>query len=86
MFYDEDDRGRAIDAHVGVIGACSKPRRLREVEAAINGQIVGAEVIARAAAACAEAVDPFDDIHASAKYRRALAATLVERALLQASA
>jgi CO/xanthine dehydrogenase FAD-binding subunit len=34
----------------------------------------------------AEAVDPPEDLHATAAYRRALAATLTERALKSASA
>ena len=43
-------------------------------------------VIAEAEAAACAAVDPQDDIHASAAYRRALAGTMVERALKRAAA
>jgi carbon-monoxide dehydrogenase medium subunit len=39
-----------------------------------------------AMAAAAAAVDPQDDIHASAAYRRALIGTMVERALKRAAA
>src|SRR5262247_1379237 len=42
--------------------------------------------IAQAEAAASAAVDPQDDIHASAAYRRALIGTMVERALKRAAA
>jgi len=38
-------------------------------------------LIREAAAAAAQAVDPPDDLHADAAYRRGLVATLVERGL-----
>ena len=84
VFYDEDARGRAINAHVGVIGVADRPLRLAAVEAVLNGQMIDDATIAAAEAATAAAIDPPDDIHASAAYRRALAGTMVERALKQA--
>jgi aerobic carbon-monoxide dehydrogenase medium subunit len=86
VFYDEDARGRATNAHVGVIGAADRPLRLPAVEALLDGQIIDEATIAKADAAAAAAVDPSDDIHGSAAYRRALAGTMVERALRQAAA
>jgi carbon-monoxide dehydrogenase medium subunit len=85
VFYDEDVHGRATNAHVGVIGVADRPLRLAVVEALINGQTIDEATIARAEAAAAAAVDPPEDIHASAAYRRALAGTMVERALRQAA-
>jgi carbon-monoxide dehydrogenase medium subunit len=85
VFYDEDDRGRARDAHIGVIGAADTPLRLSAAEQALNGRVVDEDAIAAAAQAASEAVDPPDDIHAPAAYRRALVGTLVERALTRAS-
>ena len=79
-FYDLKD-GKAANTHIGVIGACHRPHRLREAEAALNGKAVHAASIAAAAAAAREAVDPPSDLHASAAYRRALVGTLLERAL-----
>lgn len=84
VFYDEDARDRANNAHVGVIGVADRPLRLPSVEALINGQTIDEVTIARAEAAAAAAVDPPEDIHASAAYRRALTGTMVERALRQA--
>ncbi len=69
------------NAHVGVIGACDRPHRLREVESMLNGHPVDDGLIREAAAAAAQAVDPPDDLHADAAYRRGLVATLVERGL-----
>jgi carbon-monoxide dehydrogenase medium subunit len=86
VFYDHDAAGRAANAHVGVIGVGDRPVRLPTVEATLNGARVDVAVMARAAAAASAAVDPQDDIHASAAYRRSLVGTMVERALLSASA
>jgi aerobic carbon-monoxide dehydrogenase medium subunit len=86
LFYDLDGAGKATNAHVGVIGVGDRPRRLAAVEAVLNGRKVDAGVIAEADAATSAAVEPQDDIHASADYRRALVGTMVERALLHAAA
>jgi aerobic carbon-monoxide dehydrogenase medium subunit len=84
VFYDQDASGKATNAHVGVIGVGDRPQRLPSVEAALNGQVIDEPTIARAEATTHAAVDPQSDIHASAAYRRALAGTMVERALKQA--
>ena len=85
LFYDEDQEGRVADAHVGVIGACDRPQRLIEVEALLNGRIVDETLIREAAEAAARTVDPPEDLHAPAAYRRALVATLIERGLRSAA-
>jgi carbon-monoxide dehydrogenase medium subunit len=84
-FYDEDASGRAINAHIGIIGACNRPHRLPNAEAALNGKAVDADVIRSAATAAMAEIDPPGDLHASAAYRRSLAGTLLERALARAS-
>lgn len=86
LYYDRDAAGHARDAHVGVIGAAGTPLRLPEAQAALNGHIIDESRIEAAARTAAVAVQPFDDIHASAIYRRSLVATLVERALRHAGA
>jgi carbon-monoxide dehydrogenase medium subunit len=86
LFYDIDGADRATNAHVGVIGVGDRPRRLAAVEAVLNGRKIDAGIIADADAATSAAVEPQDDIHASADYRRALVGTMVERALLHATA
>jgi carbon-monoxide dehydrogenase medium subunit len=84
-FYDEDASGRATNAHVGVIGACTRPHRIPQAEAALNGKAIDTNVILAAAKAAATAVEPPSDLHASAAYRRSLVETLLERALTRAS-
>jgi carbon-monoxide dehydrogenase medium subunit len=85
VYYDVDNKGLARNAHIGVIGACLRPHRIPEAEAALDGREVNqATIEATAQAACA-AVDPPADLHASAEYRRSLTGTLLERALKQAA-
>lgn len=81
VFYDIDNSGLTANAHVGVIGACNRPHRLAQAEAALNGKVVDEIAILAAAKAAAAAVDPPEDMHASAAYRRALVETLLDRAL-----
>lgn len=85
LFYDEDRRGEVNNAHVGVIGACSHPHRLTRVETLLNGRAIDDGLIRRAAATAAEEVDPPDDLHGDAAYRRGLVATLIERSLRAAA-
>jgi carbon-monoxide dehydrogenase medium subunit len=85
LFYDQDRHGRVHDAHVGVIGACNRPQRLRKVEVLLNGRAVDEDLIREAAAAAAQTIDPPEDFHAGVAYRRALVATLVERSLRTAA-
>lgn len=86
VFYDQDERGKARNAHVGIIGVGDRPLRLTAVEDVLNGQSIDEATIAKADAATSAAVDPQDDIHASAAYRRSLVGTMVERALKNAAA
>jgi carbon-monoxide dehydrogenase medium subunit len=85
LYYDEQPDGTIENAHVGVIGATSMPRRLETVEEALNGKRLDASIVALASKTASESVDPDDDIHASAAYRRALVGTLVERTIMAAS-
>jgi aerobic carbon-monoxide dehydrogenase medium subunit len=86
LYYDEDNAGRARNAHVGVIGVGDRPLRLTAVEDSINGSKVDEALIAKAEAAASAAVEPPDDIHASGAYRKALVGVMVERALKSAMA
>ena len=86
VFYDQSEDGSARNAHVGVIGVADRPLRLPSVEDVLNGRVIDQAAIAEAEAATCAAVDPQDDIHASAAYRRALVGTMVERALKRAAA
>jgi carbon-monoxide dehydrogenase medium subunit len=84
-FYDIDAQGLAHNAHIGVIGVADRPMRLPGVEAILDGRRIDADVILQAAAVARDAVDPADDIHAEAAYRRDLLGVLLERALARAA-
>jgi carbon-monoxide dehydrogenase medium subunit len=85
LFYDQDASGKATNVHVGIIGLGDRPRRLPEVEAAINGKAVDEALMEKAAEVTSSSVEAQADIHASAEYRRSLAGTMVERALRDAA-
>jgi len=85
LFYDEDRQGALSNAHVGVIGASPRPHRLTRVETLLNGHAIDDGLIRRAAVTGAEEVDPPDDLHGDAAYRRGLVATLIKRGLRAAA-
>lgn len=85
LYYDLATAGTIENAHVGVLGACHAPRRLTDVENALNGERPGIETHNHAARMASRAVDDVSDMHASAAYRRSLTGTLLERALGQAT-
>jgi carbon-monoxide dehydrogenase medium subunit len=85
LYYDLDG-GNAKNAHIGVIGVGDRQKRLPKAEAALNGNAVNEAVAVKVGEAASSDVEPQDDIHASAAYRRSLTGTLTERALLGAAA
>ena len=66
---------------VGVTGVAAKPYRALAVENALRGKALDREAVAGAAGRAAEGVEPLNDIHASAEFRRHLAQVNVRRAL-----
>jgi carbon-monoxide dehydrogenase medium subunit len=76
--------GRVESARIAVFGAGPTPTRAEEAERLLHDEAPGGEVIDAAAAAAAHGLDPAADLHASADYRRRVAATLVGRALRDA--
>ena len=85
LYYDPDG-GKAANAHIGVIGVGDRQKRLPKAEAALNGSAVNEALAVKVGEAASSDVEPQDDIHASAAYRRSLTGTLTERALLAAAA
>jgi carbon-monoxide dehydrogenase medium subunit len=85
LTYDPDAGGKASNAHIGVFGVGDRPRRLAGAEAALNGYAVDDALMVKVGEAAAAAVEPQDDIHASAPYRRSLTGTMAERALKAAA-
>src|SRR5258708_18140059 len=64
LFYDLDDRQRAINVHIGAIGVADRPVRLAAAEAVLNGNVVDEQRIAAAAAAARGEDHPPSGIHA----------------------
>jgi carbon-monoxide dehydrogenase medium subunit len=84
LYYDLDG-GKATNAHIGVIGVGDRQHRLTAAEAELNGHAVDEALAVKVGEAAAAAVEPQEDIHASAAYRRSLTGTLTERAVLAAA-
>jgi aerobic carbon-monoxide dehydrogenase medium subunit len=85
LHYETSATDTIEDAHIGLIGATSVPRRLTDAEVALNGRRLDEATMAGAACAASIAAEAEDDLRASGAYRKALVSTLVERALIAAS-
>ncbi len=81
--YDGADGARVREARIGIGGATNRPTRIAAAEAALAGRDIGDGPIAEAAALIADGIDPVEDIHGDAAYRRHLAAAMTRRALEQ---
>jgi len=76
-----DPDGRFLRAAIGIGGATPVPLRLNAVEAALAGQPFDQRQIGDLIRAVLADIEPLADLHASAEYRRRVAATLAMRAL-----
>ena len=81
-----DGLGRTSRARVAVAGAGPAPVRLAKLEAALAGVEPSERVFRQAVKDQPLEIEPGDDVHASADYRRHLTRVLTVRALLRASA
>ena len=73
--------GRIEDACIVVFGAGPTPRRLTTVERALAGHTPTLTSLREVAESACRELDSHTDLHATSEYRRAVAATLVTRAL-----
>lgn len=80
------DGDTCTEAHVAVGSLTPKAQRVGAVEEALEGRQLSEDVIAEAAALVANDLgdDIIGDMHASAEYRRTVAPTYVQRALMKA--
>ena len=76
--------GRVTEARLAFFGAGPTPSRGREGEALLTGQSPTPSRVAEAARAAAARLAPDADLHATAEYRRKVAAVLAERVLAAA--
>lgn len=78
--------GAVAELRVAVLGLGGGPVRVREVERAAVGGRAGEALFAEVSASIGRALEPQDDLHAGAAYRRRCASVLVRRALETAAA
>jgi len=76
-----DQSGVVTEAALVAIAVGGVPVRLQRAEAALLNQELTELAIAGASDAAMDDVDPFDDVHADATYRRSLVGVLVGRSL-----
>jgi carbon-monoxide dehydrogenase medium subunit len=74
------------DAAIGVTGLGPKAFRAAAVENSLRGKKASEKLFAEAARHAAEGIEPLSDLHASADYRREMAAVYARRALKRAFA
>ncbi len=79
---DADDA--CTDIRVGVTGTAAVPWRAEATESALRGQRLDAGAVAAAAELVDAGVEPLDDLHGSAEYRRRVTRGLTRRAILEA--
>lgn len=79
------DGGVMRDVRIGVGSVESSPRRIAQAEAVLEGRVASPAAFAEASEAVSAAVDPLEDFHTSAEYRRDLVGTAVRRAFAQAA-
>jgi carbon-monoxide dehydrogenase medium subunit len=80
-----DEQGICQDARVAITGITDRQFRARNVENAMKGQKLDANIISQSAASASDGIsNPLEDIHASGQYRLHLAKTYTKRALTEA--
>jgi probable selenate reductase FAD-binding subunit len=78
-----DARGRVKWARIALGAVAAAPLRLREVERSMTGRTFDRSLLAEVRGLVERAVQPIDDVRASADYRRHISGVLAERALLE---
>ena len=80
-----DASGNVDDARLAFTGVASTPVRAAAAEQLLIGSPPSADAFAAAADAARGEIDPGDDIHATAPYRRHVAGVLAQRVLGEAA-
>ena len=83
-WFDLDAEGRISACAITAIGAGDTPLRLSTAEGMLIGSRPSTSLLEKAAERTDIDIEPFDDLHASAEYRREVSAVLVRRTLTTA--
>jgi carbon-monoxide dehydrogenase medium subunit len=78
--------GKIEDVAVGITGLGPKAFRAAAVEKVLRGKKASDELLAEASRYVSQGIEPLSDLHASAEYRREMAAVYTRRALERALA
>jgi carbon-monoxide dehydrogenase medium subunit len=76
-----DERGAVTDARLTFTGVSATPHRVVTAEQSLVGRVPDPDVLAEAAALVSANVEPPDDVHATAAYRRHVSGVLTRRTL-----
>jgi carbon-monoxide dehydrogenase medium subunit len=79
-----DSKGSCQDARIALSNAASVPLRAGKAEKKLIGKVPSDALLAEAGDVASVEVDPPDDVHGSAKYRREMAKVFVRRAAAKA--
>lgn len=79
-----DANGKCEAATVGITGMAAKAYRATQVERALRGHTPSDKLIAQAAAKAAGGIEALSDLHASARYRKAMGEVFTRKALSEA--
>ena len=79
------DGSLCSDIRIAVTGAAAVAWRAGGVESALRGHALDADTVFAAASGVMDGIDPLDDLHGSADYRRRVTQGLTRRAILQAA-
>lgn len=85
VVYSLNDK-KCADVRIVLGAVAPTPIRAKKAEAALEGQILSAELAANVGAIAAEEAKPISDVRSSADYRRAMVGAMTKRALLNAAA
>ncbi|HZT08619.1 MAG TPA: xanthine dehydrogenase family protein subunit M [Chloroflexota bacterium] len=80
-----EEQGPIDRARLVFCGAADRPIRSARAEQALLGRAPDERLLREASELATEDLDPADDVHASAGYRRRVASVIARRALLQAA-
>jgi carbon-monoxide dehydrogenase medium subunit len=85
VVYSLNDK-KCADVRIVLGAVAPTPIRAKKAEAALEGQILSADLAANVGAIAAEEAKPISDVRSSADYRRAMVGAMTKRALLNAAA
>jgi carbon-monoxide dehydrogenase medium subunit len=83
---EQDEQGRFKAVSLAIAGAAERALRAHEAESLLAGIAPTAETISAAAEQAAAEVEPSDDVHATAGYRRRLVQSVTRRVLEELAA